>query len=362
MITQLARNLLIAFAFLSLASCAILGPAAIRAGRPAYNEAIIATNNQQVLGMIVRFRYGEPSGLLAVSSVTANMRFQANIDAQFGYGPESGYAGNLVPLSVGAAYEENPTISYSPVQGEKYLRQVLSPLPLDLTVLLLSSLRDSPQALTLLVRSINGIRNPDFLTGSSVEPDPRFTRIAELLSELGREGLVTWAQEPGETTPSFVLVHTGEGDDFARRVRELYGLLGFDAPRNLDGVITLPVRLGLGKPDKPGINLDTRSLFDLFNIAAASVDVPPEHLESGMARPLPHAGPAGQCIRIRRTKNSPDGAMTAVRHHGWWYSIDGTDAASKMTFRMVDSLMSVRMAEAAEGKQATPILTVPVSR
>jgi hypothetical protein len=53
--------------------------------------------------------------------------------------------------------------------------------------------------------------------------------------------------------------------------------------------------------------------------------------------------------------------MTAVKHHGWWYFIDGTDAESKLTFRILESLMSVRMAEAAEQK-AAPVLTVPVSR
>lgn len=59
-------------------------------------------------------RHGLPAvlpGLLAVASVTANVRIQANVGAQFGVGPESNYSGNLVPLRAGALYEENPTIS-----------------------------------------------------------------------------------------------------------------------------------------------------------------------------------------------------------------------------------------------------------
>jgi hypothetical protein len=115
--------------------------------------------------MIVRMRYGESAGLLAVSSVTANLQIQANAGAEFGLGPDTNYQGNLVPLSAGFAYEENPTISYAPVQGEKYLRQILSPLPLDLTLLLLHALCDSPQ--TLLLRTVDGVRNPDFLAEPS---------------------------------------------------------------------------------------------------------------------------------------------------------------------------------------------------
>ena len=341
--------------------CALVGPPSVRGDRAAYNDAIVATNNQQVLAMIVRMRYGEPYGLLAVSSVTANVQIQANVGAEFGIGSDSNYQGNLVPLAAGFAYEENPTISYTPVQGEKHMRQLLAPMPLDLTVLLLGSLRDSPQAMTLLVRSINGIRNPDFLWEPSVEADPRFARLVELLTEMARRGRVTWGQESGSDS-SFALAIAGGAGALDPQLAELFGLLGFAAPEDLEGVIALPVQLGIGKPGEPAIRLETRSLFDLFNIAAASVEVPEEHLESGVAHRLPPPGPVGRSIQIRRSKGRPDGAVAAVRHHGWWYSIDGTDAASKLTFRIVESLISVRIADTVDHLKATPVLTVPVSR
>jgi hypothetical protein len=345
---------------IAVTGCAVLGPASIKNGRAAYNDAIISTNNQQVLAMIVRMRYGEPSGLLAVSSVTANLHIQTTAGSEFGIGPDSNFEGNLTPLSAGIAYEENPTISYVPVQGEKYLRQFLSPLPLDLTVLLLATLGNSPNAMTLLCKSINGIRNPDFLFDASVEPDPRFARVAKLLTELNRGGHLTWAPEAGRAS-SFRLTLNGEGATYAQQVGELYGLLGFAAPRDLDAVITLPVFLGIGKPSQAAIQLRTRSLYDLFSIAAASVEVPEEHLQSGLAVPLPPPGAAGRNIQIRGSKRCPGGAMIAVKHHGWWYSIDGTDTESKLTFRVLEALMEVRMAEAA-GQKAAPVLTVPVSR
>jgi hypothetical protein len=341
--------------------CALLGPAALRGSRSAYNDAIVATNNQQVLSMVVRMRYGEPTGLLAVSSVTANMRIQANAGAEFGIGSGGNYEGNLVPLSAGFAYEENPTISYMPVQGEKYMRQLLSPLPLDLTVLLLRALHGSPQGAALLLRSVNGIRNPEFLADPSVEVDPRFTRLVELLAELARQGRDSWAQSADPATP-FVLVLTGEGDAFGAQIAELYDLLGFAAPRELDGVVTLPLRLGIGKPDEPAVHVETRSLFELFNVAAASVEVPEEHVAEGIAPALPPAGPVSGSIRIRRSKGRPDGALTATRHHGWWYFIEGSDTASKLTFRIIETLISVRIADAVDHGKATPVLTVPVSR
>jgi hypothetical protein len=89
----------------------VLGPSSIKRGRAAYNDAIVATNNQQILGMIVNMRYGQPSGMLAVSSVTANLNIQSSVGSDIGWGPDSNYAGNLTPLSAGIAYEENPTIA-----------------------------------------------------------------------------------------------------------------------------------------------------------------------------------------------------------------------------------------------------------
>lgn len=350
----------LALAGLGVSGCAVLGPASITYGRPAYNDAIVATSNQQMLAMIVRMRYGEPSGLLAVSSVTANLHMQANAGAEVGIGPDKNFEGNLTPLSAGIAYEENPTISYVPVQGQKYLRELLSPLPPDLTVLLLGALGNSPEVMTLLIGGINGISNPDFLADASVGVDPRFAQIVTLLAKLGGAGHLAWTRQPGEPG-YFALVLTGEGTKYAQRVSTLFGLLRLPAPRDFDDVITLPIEVGIGRPSKTAIRLRTRSLYDLFSIAAGAVEVPDEHTQSGLAPRLPPTGPAGQTIHIRGSKSRPGHAMIAVKHHGWWYSIDATDADSKLTFRILDVLMSVRIADSAR-QTPTPVLTVPVSR
>jgi len=352
MIARLGTVALVA----AIAGCAIAGPASIRGGRLAYNEAIIATNDQQMLAMIVRMRYGESTGLLAVSSITASMAIQASVGGQVGIGSSSSYEGNLVPLSVGASYEENPTISYAPVQGEEYMRQVLSPLPIDLTVLVLGARRGDPHALTFLVQGINGIRNPALLAGS-VGADPRFARVAELVAGMGGDDEVQWTTDKS----GHVLVLRCGGENLPPRARELFDILGIAPPEPTAGIITLPVVLGIGRPREPAIHLDTRSLWELFQIAASSVDVPQADIESRTAPPLPPQGPAGQSIRIRRAKKAPDSAVTAVRRGDWWYYIEGTDAESKVTFRILENLMSVRMADSV-GKQAAPVLTIPASR
>ena len=342
--------------------CAGSGPGMLRAGRPLYNEAIAETNNEQMLAMIVRMRYNEPAGLLAVTSVTANMRIRASAGAEFGIGPDSNYAGNLVPLSAGAFYEDNPTITYAPVQGQEYLRQALSPLPLDITVLLMNSLGSAPGTFTLLLEEINGIQNPIYRADDAdTEAEAaRFAEIVDLLALLHQRGMLIWAATDGDAR-SFVALFRAMNPEAVTRIARLYELLGLHDPPALgeSGFEHLAVRVSMGEPF--GIDVRPRSLFALFQIAAAAVDVPEDHLESGIAPRIPPAGPAAQTIRIRRSAARPRDSMVAVQHHGWWYSIDATDAQSKATFRLIEAVMTARIADASHNRNA-PVLTVPVSR
>jgi hypothetical protein len=61
----------------ALSACTWLGPETIRAGRPAYNDAILSTSDEQLLQNIVRMRFGDSVGFLTVSSVTANVTLSA---------------------------------------------------------------------------------------------------------------------------------------------------------------------------------------------------------------------------------------------------------------------------------------------
>src|SRR5439155_20922695 len=80
-----------------LAGCQTLGPAALGAGRGAYNEVIARTSSEQTLGLLVRLRYSDPIGLLMVSSVTAGLKFSAAGKGEAGFGPGASYGGHLRP-------------------------------------------------------------------------------------------------------------------------------------------------------------------------------------------------------------------------------------------------------------------------
>lgn len=342
--------------------CQAIGPANIQNGRALYNEAIVATNSQQLLAMIVKLRYGEPYGLLAVSAVTANVRIQASTGVNVGIGPSESYAGNLIPLSAAAVYEENPTISYTPLDGEEYIRQLLTPLPLDIALLMIRATNGRAGIFSLLVRSVNGIENPAFLDETGVEVDSRVELVGKHLATLARRDFLEWT-ETVEEIPTVSMILSGDGEDYEKHVTELYSLLELELPSDLGKkVLEVPVEVGVQVPGRQVMRLRTRSLYDLFQIAAASIDVAADDLASGLAGPLPLRGNVGLGLRIRSSESYPEQAMIAVENHGSWYYLDATDSESKSTFALLQSLMSMLLADTAAGTTGRPLLTVPVSR
>lgn len=366
----------------ALQACSSLGPDALKQHRPAYNDAITATNSEQNLAWIVRMRYGLPHSQLAVSNITANVRFRTNAELQLGFGPSENYLGNLIPFGGGVVYDENPTISYVPVQGEKHLRSLLSPLSMDLLGLLLNMNYRPETIFAVLVRRVNGVPNPDFITDRAQETDTRFTRLLASLSLLATADKLTFF-ESNEKPKTVSLSASATGDkltvfeskkkpkrysvwihdyspDHTDVVAELLDLLGIEGIEPDGQDIVLRVVAALRRPTSEAIAIQTRSVLDMARIASASVEVPEEDRAAGLTVELPKLGLAGRHIRVQRAVSRPATAAAATRFNGSWYYIAGNDIRSKLYFRLVTTLMSVQLSKATAGARA-PVLTVPVN-
>jgi hypothetical protein len=342
-----------------LAGCSVVGPSAIRSGRIAYNEAITDTNNQQMLMIAIHDRYEESGSLLAVASVTANVRVVTNTGIQLGFGDTDDYAGNLVPFTGGVIYEENPTISYIPVAGEIYARQVFSPVPILVLAELTRSLVDPAPYYTALISSVNGIHNPAFMS-TTAEPDPRFEHLVTLLTELTRARRLHWVKDLQQDGSLSIVVDrspNSTGD-----VSELLRLLGLSQPDDPSAQVILPVFLALDGRDDGAIGITTRSVYEMVEILAAAIEVPEVDQQSGVATTYPAAGLVGQDLRVRYTDARPRHASVAVKYRDGWFYIDERDQSSKRFFRLLSSLWSVTIAASTKDATAAPVLTVPVSR
>jgi hypothetical protein len=339
----------------AVSGCAWLGPDIVRSGRPAYNDAILATSDEQLLQNIVRTRFVDSIGFLAVSSVTANVSVTATGGIQLGFGPTSDYSGNLVPFAGTLRTEQNPTISYTPVSGDHLLRQLASQVPLDLAVLIINSAHSHGQGWWAVVRRVNNLRNPDFPDPPALVVDPQFAEVTALAGTLQRRGVLYWVRLAGAEKGHAVVLH-GYSPATSREVARLLDLLGLKKPEREGDDVVIPVQLSVGTPAPGAIAIETRSLLDLFRIAAASIELPPETYG---AVHFPPPGPAGQGIHIKSSTTAPSHPRVAVQYRGRWYYIDDGDDTSKQWFMMLQALVAAQLPGGATG--TAPVLTIPVT-
>ena len=351
------RSALALVCALWLYGCATVGPQSIAAGRGFYNEVINRTENEQILNALVRLRYDETFGMVSVASVTANLRFSTAAAVEVGVGDTTSYAGNLIPFSAGVAYEENPTISYVPLDGEDFMRQMLSPISVSEWLLMSGPVKRKGALLALAVRRMNGLRNP--LPGDEL-PSPEFARVVELYGRLRHAAVLDIVQAPetGEIPNYFWEIHDYE-NTHSDSVRELLDLLGIDA--KLDGsVIVLPIRETVGRSTS-AIHVQTRSLYDVLRIFGADIEIPSAHLEAGIVEPSRLGeSEGGYILRIRSSEDLPATATVQIRFRDRWFYIDATDTQSKRAFLFLRTFIGVRLASPGAAQRA-PVLTVPVN-
>lgn len=341
-----------------LSGCSVVGPQAISNGRLAYNDVIAKTNDQQMLMVMLKNRYEERGSLLAVSSVTANVRVVTSLGIQAGFGDSDDYSGNLVPLTAGATYEENPTISYSPVEGAGYLNQVMSPLPMATVARMVVNLTDPQPYLIALISSVNGIHNPEFVRSPS-DSDLRFKRYAELMAELITSRRLHWARVSAERGEFSIILDRSDPEQ-RENVDELLSLLGLPLPSPEEHTIVAPVSQALYGRESGGVGLTTRAIYELVEVMSAAVQVPEPHQRNGVALVYPSLGLIGENLQIRSSEERPEFASVSVRYRDYWFYIDDRDMATKRFFKLVTALWSATMAENTNAK--VPLLTVPVSR
>ena len=342
-----------------LAGCTVVGPAAISSGRLAYNEAITTTDNQQMLMVLIQNRYGERGHLLTVASVTANVSVTTSAGIQAGFGSTSDYRGNLVPFAGSLVYEENPTIWYVPVSGEKYLSELTAPISTQLLSQISRTMTNPAPALSAFITTANYIYNPNFHFGEDSE-DPRFNEFVNILATLTREHRLHWVQSAADKARFSIVIDQSEARH-AAQVKQLLGILNLPAAKAGQRQVVIPVFLALDGAAVGGLGITTRSVWDLVEILSAAIEVPATDEAAGVVDPAPPPGRVGRHLKIAFSTEEPEHAYIAVAYRDGWFYIDERDLVTKEYFRLLGSLWTMTMSKAIGQGAAAPLLTVPVS-
>lgn len=324
-----------------LAGCTSIGPASIDYSRTGFNEAIQRTDAQQLLLNIVRQRYNDPVMFLEVTAVSSSMSRSGNMNLSgffpTGLGVKESYNGGL-----GGSLTESPLIFYAPNTGEKFVRQILTPIDLRTISLLLQSGWSIERVLLIAADSINGLRN-------NVTGDNEYPALAKHLRTLQRNNRLAFAIERDANGLDVLAMIPTPGTANEKAYQEACRILRLQA----DGR-PIRVQLGLGDPSAQSatVMLATRSLYSAFYFLGNGVIASQRDLDEGIAQNRNIKGSLfdpdrGEVFKVQSSRGEPDRAAVKVRYRDEWFYVVESDQDSRTTFALMSMLLMLQSGDVA---------------
>jgi hypothetical protein len=342
-------------AVLCSAGCFSIGPRTIPQDRVDYLDSIGESWKRQTLMNILRLRYMDTPMFLDVSSVVASYGATGSVGANANVGTNANVA-TTVGVTGTANFSNNPTITYVPMTGAKFLRGLIESVPPMSVLSLVEVGYPADFVLELGVESVNGLRNRSDHAGEARPADPEFLRLAALLRQIQDEGGVGLRiEETADKQSKVILFFRPERmrSDSLPLIAEARQLLGLAADRNEYRIVFSPVR---GTPEELAVN--SRSIMQMMSALATFVEIPPEDIAAGAATPAPDIKRwAKPLLRVPSGAAPPRNAFVAVNYQNHWFWIDNGDWRSKRTLSTVLFLFTLTDTDA--GGRA-PVLTIPV--
>ncbi|WKZ12945.1 MAG: hypothetical protein QY320_02890 [Gammaproteobacteria bacterium] len=334
--------------------CASVGPRTVVRDRFDYNATIADSWKEQTLLNIVKLRYMDLPMFLDVGQIVAGYTVESSgaLGAALTRGdvPDS----DVTTLGGTLRYTDRPTITYSPLTGDRFLRGLMTPIRPGSVFALLQSGYEADFVLALGLESLNGLHNPVSTQGGQPSTGAHeFTQALTLLREIQIAGALTFRMETGPHGEEMLMFFRQRDmpAETVAKIEELRSLLGMEATDGRYSLIYSPVPGSQGE-----FAVLTRSMLQILLALAGTVDVPQQHIDEHRASLVPRADSEQMPFRVRSGEDRPQDAYAAVSYRNRWFWIDDTDYQTKRAFSFIMFLFTL----SEEGNdQRLPVLTIP---
>jgi len=346
---------------LLMSGCRTIGPNEITGTHSLYNQAISTSLDRQLLQNLVRLRYRDTPYFLGVGSVTASLKLETSggTDSEL----NTGTGGNLLMPNIGITYSSGPTISYVPLQGEDFLRNLLTPISLESLFVLMQSGWSAKRVIGMAVEKINDLENAPTASGPTPSTPPanqdRFRRLLELLESKRNAGRIQTKIDSSTGELFLMLDKSGLATEVAE-IKDLLNLNREEKSFRIDGNIFQP------NPDT--ISIRTRSIMSILFYLSHNTDIPAEdeakglvtitRIQDGSAFDWRQTA-AGSQFRVLVSEKEPKDAFLAIPYRGNWFYLEDSDLDSKSSFLLLTQLFNL---QAGNINRPGPTLTIPVSQ
>lgn len=338
---------------LQLCGCASIGPSSIPRDRMSYSTVMGESWKEQTLLNIVRLRYVDAPVFLDVSSVISSYTLEGQVDLRGHF--TGGGAPNSQSLGGYGRYTDKPTISYTPLSGERFSKSLLQPIPPVAVFSMIQAGYPADFILRATVRGMNGRYNR--ATGVNLRPaDAGFEQLAAAMRRIQQSQALGMRIERREGQDVTLLFFKGNAEPGLQRdIDTVMQLLDLEPP--LDEI---NLTYGAVPRNRQELAVQTRSMLEILIEFADGIDVPAEHISSGRTYPgtlqrLSEVGDNTPLAAIHAGPQRPDQAYAEVRYKDTWYWIEDTDVRSKRAFSFM--MMFFSLAETGTTPQM-PVITV----
>lgn len=321
-----------------LAGCTSIGVQRVGIDRTDYTRQLRQSDKEQLLANIVALRHGDAPMFLEVSSVISQYSRESTGELQAAIAPavdnDAGAIGGSVVL------RESPTVTYTPLTGERFSRSMLAPLTPAVVLATMEAGWASDLLFPLAVRSIDGVGNGSSAPLFEQRADPDFAAVVAALRRLQRtQALAIRVRQKEETFQALARVRPALDPQELADITFLSERLGIER-----GAGELRVVFSTYPHDRGELAIATRSMFEILIELAQGVEMPGS------------PPPASALVRIRSGAQAPADAHVAVRSGDSWFWIDGHDESSKRMFLLTQVMMSIADTGGGAG---SPLVTIP---
>jgi hypothetical protein len=261
-------------------------------------------------------------------------------------------------LGGAATFIDRPTITYTPLTGNKFIKGLMTPLQPESVFFTIQSGWPADGVMFAAVAEINGLKNQASSISGITPPDPGFLRVLALMRKIQLSGAVAMRVKQ-DANKQQTSVLTFRSKDIAPQtledIRELRRLLRLDPDAGEFNLV-----FGSSATNDKEVAVLSRSLMHQMMTMASQVDVPTEDVSQGRATPgwesVGLDTNAVRLIQIRSSKSKPADAFVAVNYRNHWFWIDDRDLKSKRVFSFM--MMLFTLADTGE-KEPLPLITIP---
>ena len=336
-----------------LSGCAQVPPAQLAQARFDYGQEIAESWKRQTLMNVVRLRYNDTPAFLDVSGVVTSDSLSTKINGTSTLA--STRADSKLDVGIGGTWTSSPTVTFSPIGGERFSKRFLEPMSPTSVLMLVQAGWPIDVVWPTMVSSVNSLQGQAL--GVPAEKD--FIALQASLASLQRERALGFRAKSREVNDGlWMIFHRLDMPQVNEEAHRIRALLGVHPQAQ-----QISVAYGELPRNDREVALNTRSMLEVLQELGAGVEVPIEHAlkARSMGAKAAQTGTESQGGRyqplgtIRSGRIPPVDAYSVVQYKGHWFWIDDHDDRTKRLFTLLMILFSLSDASQPLG---LPVLSI----